>query len=287
MHILLKLKYLRNILRQKIIEPLSISATLDVANSNPELKTIWDCSFTVFPDFKNHFSVPVDNKEIEHRIRLLVVGETFFIKKEIEDILGNKKNCSYADIGDSDGSVRLLLNKLFFGEKLKSVGINLQQTAVNKMKALGLEAICADAITLGNQGINYDIISLFETLEHLPDPISFLKNIKPVTGEILVLSVPYIRKSRVNLAYLTEKWPKDRKPTIESVHIFELSTKDWEKIFLHTGWKIKNEWKLMAFPSNKLSRLILQPYWRCISFDGFWFVSLVKDNKYSSRYGVE
>jgi 2-polyprenyl-3-methyl-5-hydroxy-6-metoxy-1,4-benzoquinol methylase len=278
---------IRSFIKRKIFDRVSISAINEIVKADNGLKEIWDYSFGLFPDFSNHFAVPVDNKEIEHRIRLLVVGETFFIKKEIDRIFELKDSCSYADVGDSDGSVRLLLEKYFSKEKLSSVGINLQENAVKKIKKKGLEAICADALSLGDRRINYDIVSAFETIEHLPDPIGFLDKIKSIINCRLILSVPLIRHSRISLAYISDKWPKGKKPTIENTHIFELSPLDWEKIFLHTGWRVENEWKLMMFPSNGFSRFILQPYWRFVSFEGFWFVSLSKYNKYTCQYVVE
>lgn len=278
---------LTKFIKRNIIDNISICAVRDIINSNKELKIIWDNSLTLFPDFKHHFAVPVETKEVEDRIRLLVAGETLFVKKEIDKIIKDENECSYADVGDSDGSVRLLLNLNNYGDKLTSVGINLQKTAVEKIKSKGLNAICADALSLGDQKINYDVVSVFETLEHLPDPIGFLSGIKKVTDKKLIVSVPLIRQSRVSLAYISDKWPKGKKPTIENTHIFELSPLDWNKIFRHTGWKVDNEWKLMMFPSNKLSRIILKPYWRYISFEGFWFVSLYKNSEYSSQYVVE
>jgi hypothetical protein len=277
---------IKKLIKRRIIDPISISAIREIVNSNAELKRIWEYSFRLFPDFKEHYTFLVDSKEVEQRIRLLVVAETFFIKKEIDNIICIKDRCSYADVGDSDGSVRLLL-KNFYGEKLDSVGINLQESAVYKMKARGLEAICADALSLGDQGINYNIVSAFETLEHLPDPIGFLNSIRKITDKQLIISVPLVRHSRIGLAYVSNKWSKDKKPTIENTHIFELSPLDWKKIFLHTGWKVDREWKLMMFPSNKLSRLILQPFWRYVSFEGFCFVSLSKDKKFLSLYKIE
>ncbi len=167
----------------------------------------------------------------------------------------------------------------------------MQNSAVEKIRSKGLDAICADALSLGDQGIHYDIVSAFETLEHLPDPIGFLSRIRKVTNERLVISVPFIKRSRVGLAYILDKWPvkwpESKKPTVENTHIFELCPLDWKKIFLHTGWKIADEWKLMIYPLYSPSRLILQPFWRFVSFDGFWFVSLCKDSEYSSRYTIE
>ncbi|MBF0343521.1 MAG: methyltransferase domain-containing protein [Nitrospirae bacterium] len=272
---------------KKIIEPVSLSSTLNIVETTPELKQIWEYSKKLFPSFSEHFSFPIDNKENEHRLRLLITAEVYFTKMAIEPIIKTRDVCSYADIGDCDGSVRVILKEFFYGDKLKSVGVNLQQDAVKKIIARGLDAICADALDIHNQAKTYDLISVFETLEHLPDPIGFLKNIRQTTNSTLIISVPYIRKSRVSLRYLTSRWPKKTKPTIENTHIFELSPMDWKKIFLHTGWKVEKEYKLLAFKPFTPHRLILEPYWRYASFEGFWFVALGKTDQYSSLYSIE
>lgn len=278
---------IKRLIKRRIIDPISIHAVRKIANSNADIKKIWEDSRKLIPDFRQHYSFLVESEEIENRIRLLVVFETFFVKKEIDRIIAENGKCSYADIGDSDGSVRLLLKNYSHSAQLNTVGINLQKSSVEKMKKKGLDAICADAQSLGDQGIHYDIASVFETLEHLPDPIGFLNSIKSVVNKRLIVSVPYIRHSRVGLAYLSDKWPEENKPTIENTHIFELSPTDWKKIFHHTGWTVDQEMNLMMFPSKGISRFLLQPYWRHVSFEGFWFVSLIKNNKYSSRYAIE
>jgi hypothetical protein len=278
---------LRRFIKQRIIDPISIPAIQGIANSDAQLREIWNDSLRLFPDFKKHYSFVVESEEVENRIRLLVAAETVFVKREIENVIKTNGGCTYADVGDSDGSVRLLLKEYFSEEELSSVGINLQPSTVEKIKRKGLDAICADALSLGDKGVHYDIVSAFETLEHLPDPIGFLSGIRKVVGNRLVLSVPFIRHSRIGLAYLSNRWPDGTKPTVENTHIFELSPRDWGKIFSHTGWEKNEEWKLMMFPSNKISRLVLQPFWRFVSFEGFWFISLSKDTEYSSQYGIE
>ena len=274
-------------IKKRIIAPISISAVSKIVQSEPVFKEFWEYSLELFPDLKAHFNVPIDDKETEYRTRLLVVAETSFIQNEIDAIIAEKGECSYADVGDSDGSVRLILKKYFYGKKLNSVGINLQKSAVEKIRSIGLDAICADAQTLGELGLNYDVVSVFETLEHLPNPIGFLNSLQSVVNKRLIVSVPFIRRSRIGLVYLSDKWPEDNKPTIENTHIFELSPTDWKKIFHHTGWKVNKEMKLMMFPSIGISRFLLQPYWRFVSFEGFWFVSLCKDDTYTSRYTIE
>lgn len=280
-------KVLKNLIKTKLINRISRSAIREIVNSDAQLKELWTFSFKMFPDFKSHFSIPVESEEVEDRIRLLIIYETLFVRNEIDDLIKNQNECNYADIGDSDGSVQMLLKKYGYDSKLTTTGVNLQQEAVKKIKDKGLNAICADALSLSDMGKSYDIISLFETLEHLSDPIGFLKKIITSVNHRLIISVPYIRKSRTGLSYLTHKWPDNKKPTIENTHIFELSPKDWKKLFQHTGWEICHEQKLLMYHTKRLSRVILQPFWRYVSFEGFWFVSLKKNNKYSSMYSIE
>ena len=58
-------------------------------------------------------------------------------------------------------------------------------------------------------------------------------------------------------------------------------------VILCASLEEENEWKLMMFPPNGLSRFILPPYWRSVNFEGFWFVSLSRYNKYAPQYVVE
>jgi 2-polyprenyl-3-methyl-5-hydroxy-6-metoxy-1,4-benzoquinol methylase len=271
----------------KSIKNISFRAVNQMVKSNSELKEMWDISLKHFPDFRNHFTIQVDCKETEARIRLLVIFEALFLKKAITKIKNSQEKITYADVGDSDGSIQMLLSVFFSKDELSSLGINLQEAAVEKIKNLGFDAICADALKLRDNNTKYDVISVFETLEHLPDPLGFLTEIRPIVNNQLIISVPYIRGSRVGLAYLKNNWNIDRKATIENQHIFELSTADWEKIFKHTGWTITHQEKLLMYPRKSPYRLVLEPFWRYRSFEGFWFVALEKDSTYTSRYVIE
>ena len=44
-----------------------------------------------------------------------------------------------------------------------------------------------------------DVLTSFEMLEHLQDPIGFLKSMSSVDCDKFVITVPYVSKSRVNL----------------------------------------------------------------------------------------
>lgn len=256
-----------------------------VKSNNAHLE-MWDVSKDIFKSLHDHFTSGEVDDETEYRIRFLIAAEASFVKSEVQRIISIKNKCNYLDIGDSDGSVRILLENIIDNPCFKTMGVNLQKSAVEKIRANGLEALHMDAMDVGSTGVTYDIVSVFETLEHLPDPIGFLKQIHNVVGQKMVISVPVVPRSRVSLRYLEAKSMANN-VNIENVHIFELSRDDWKKIFLHTGWKVENEWTLLQFPKFGILRLIMQTYWRMVSFEGFWFVTLTKDTKFMDSYKTE
>lgn len=277
-------KILKNINR-KIFSRLSPMAIAGFVNSDPTHKSHWDFSLSVLPSLYDHFSTGAIDEEIEYRIRFLVTAESAYMEEEILSLIEEKGSCRYADIGDSDGSVRLILEKKIDHPGIETLGVNLQKEAIRKIEEKGLKGLYLDCMHLDKTGHSFDIISVFEVLEHLNDPIGFLSKIHNVSERVSI-SVPYIRKSRISCLYVTEKWPPGRKANIESVHIFELSPEDWEKLFKHSGWKIVRQKKVLqyakSFPLN-----LMKYIWRYISFEGFWFVTLVKDLTYSNIYSIE
>ena len=248
---------------------------------------MWDISVAKYPTFRDHFANPVDDAETEARIRFLVAAECAFVERAIADVVARTGHCTFADVGDSDGSVRVVMEEVFGRESLATTGINLQPTVVRRMQDMGLDAICEDAIEVGKRGVRYNVVSLFETLEHLPDPIGFLKAIGAVVEDRLVLSVPYVRQSRMGLRYLDVNWPAGDAPTIENVHIFELCPVDLRRLFRHCGWRVEREAVFKQFPTWSPVGWVLSVYWRLSSFEGFYFVSLIKDDTDASRYQIE
>lgn len=280
-------KYVKK-LAGKLFRILSKKAVIKAAREDPDFFEIWELSFKVFPELKDHFVGAELEEEAALRVRALICAETLFLTIVIDGL--RKQGVpvgSYVDIGDSDGSVRILLQKSMDNFNLETLGINLQNAAVLRMKQKGLTAQCMDAMQLSNAGKRFDVVSVFETLEHLPNPIGFLESLQNIVKQRLVISVPLLVKSRVKLAYLESNWPNDKVPTIENIHIFELSPQDWEKIFLHTGWKIEMQKEFRHFPSRGLLNLVMTQSWRTLSFEGFWLVSLKKDDTFRRRYKIE
>jgi len=272
-------------LKRRVFDKISSIAVSRAIQEDEEMRNMWELSQQILPDLENHYATVRLSGENLLRARMLICAQAIFLRRILNHLKEQGVEIgSYADIGDSDGSARLLLEKCMNGAKIRSVGINIQSKAVELIRAKGLEAECMDAMDLNKQNRKFDLISVFETLEHLPNPVGFLQNMQDIVGTRLIISVPLIAGSRVGLRYLTDKWGQGETPTIANNHVFELSPGDWTKLFWHTGWRIDQEWKVRQFPKGGLLSMAMQYAWRKISFEGYFFVSLIKDEQYSSRY---
>lgn len=187
------------------------------------------------------------------------------------------------DIGDSSGTHLQYLSGLY-PEKtgMRCLSVNLDAEAVERIKAKGLDAVLARAEDLDQYDIHADIFLCFETLEHLTNPAFFLHELSSKTdARYLVITVPYLRKSRVGLHHIRRKLRTEANP--ENTHIFELSPEDWKLLMLHSGWTVAHEQIYLQYPKRGLLRL-LQSVWRRFDFEGFYGIILTRDDQWSKQY---
>lgn len=249
-------------------------------------KKMWDLSFEVLPDLTDHYATVKADAESQLRLRLLLCAQALFMHKAFVRLLkeGNPAG-SWVDVGDSDGAARQLFIRGFpEAMGIKTFGVNFEQEAVDLIRSKGLAAECMNAMDLHKAGIGCDLVSVFETLEHLPDPVGFLESMRGVVGKRLIISVPLIVSSRVGLKYLSNRWEIHKIPSYSNNHVFELSPCDWQKLFNHTGWAIEDEWKVRQFPRSGPLNWMMSYAWRKIGFEGYWFISLKKDDSFSHRF---
>ncbi len=274
-------------LKRKAFDRLSSLAVRRAVRQDPSLRQMWDLSNRVLPELGDHYAtVHIKEEETLLRLRLLVCAQALFVKKVIAHLKGQGQRVSFwVDVGDSDGAARLLfLAGVDPGDAIKTLGVNLEKEAIVLIRSKGLEAEHMNAMDLHKKGIGCDLVSVFETLEHMPDPIGFLESMQEVVGERLLISVPLIVRSRVGLRYLTKQWEPSKKPGYSNNHMFELSPADWQKLFQHSGWAIDEEWKVRQYPRSGLLKNVMQGAWRKIAFEGYWFVSLKKDKTFSNQF---
>lgn len=185
------------------------------------------------------------------------------------------------DIGDSAGTHTRYLQALHPDRRARYLSVNLDPAAVEKIQAKGLKALLARAEDLARRGIKADVFLLFETLEHLPDPFNFLHDLSTSGCQRLVLTVPYVRRSRLGLEHIREEIRDPR--SAERVHLLELSPEDLRLLFWHTGWRIVTERIYLQYPAHSPLRAT-KPLWSRWDYEGFYGAILAPDDRWSKLY---
>jgi hypothetical protein len=185
------------------------------------------------------------------------------------------------DIGDSAGTHMLYLKGITKDHfQVDTISVNLDRRAVEKIKARGLKAILCRAEDLDLPGVNIDLFTSFQMVEHLHDPaIFFYRLAKKSTGKKLLITVPYVKTSRVGLHHVRQS---SREAVFaEDVHIFELNPEDWTLLMLHSGWKVTHSEIYYQYPRKwpVMSRLMAY-YWKNRDYEGFWGAILEQDSTF-------
>lgn len=190
-----------------------------------------------------------------------------------------------ADIGDSAGTHMLYLKELAKDKfAVETVSINLSGEAIEKIKARGLDAILCRAEHIPFKDINVDLFTCFQMLEHLHNPAIFLRRAsKRGNGRRMVITVPYLKRSRVGLQYVRNR--REQSVDAEMEHIFELNPHDWTLLMLHSGWRVVHSEIYYQYPRRRpFIREMSAFFWRRTDFEGFWGAILEKDLTFSDRY---
>ena len=264
----------------KFLQSVILKNSLICALKEQHLKDLSEELSKIVPSIVDQYSTfKVDTAFLDMNVRSLHAFQISLLANIIKQF----ENPVIVDIGDSAGT-HLKYIKGLYGDKknMRFVGVNLDRAAVEKIRKNGLEAICARAEDLEKYNIGPDIFLCFETLEHLMDPFNFLYRLSSVaTAKYLVITVPYLRKSRVGLHHIRQK--SDSEICAENTHMLELSPEDWKLVMLHSGWEVIEDKIYLQYPRRHFLR-ITKALWKKIDFEGFYGVILKKNDKYSSRY---
>ena len=193
------------------------------------------------------------------------------------------------DIGDSAGTHMTYLRKANPDRKIRTISVNLCEEEVNRIKAKGMEAILcrAEELDLGDAKIAFS--TSFEMVEHLHNPSLFFRRLAiKANTEYLIITVPYLEKSRIGLhrlrAIIANGKIPDRKITAEEEHIFELAPGDWELLVIHSGWSIIERKIYYQYPNAFPYNLFLKKLWRKLDFEGFFGLILKRDTRFMELY---
>ena len=237
----------------------------------------------IVPDILHQYGTfKVDTLYLTKKVRGLHAFQISLVQEAINILKRSAKDdLTIADIGDSAGT-HIQYIKALFNQNIRSISINLDPEAVNKIRKKGFEAICARAEEVGEEySINADVFLCFEMLEHLMNPAEFLYKISKTNCKFFVITVPYLAKSRVGFHHIRNLQQCNVTP--EDVHIFELSPPDWRLLFMHSGWSVVYDRVYLQYPRKGFWRF-MKWGWRQYDFEGFYGVILKKDSNWSKLY---
>lgn len=239
----------------------------------------------IAPDVSDQESSEKDtfNDYWEVKRRALQAFQCALMLKHVNSI--HSKNITVADIGDSAGTHMLYLRELTKDRfSIDTISVNLDSKAIEKIRQRGFKAILcrAEELDLGDQHV--DFYTSFQMVEHLHNPAIFFRRLaKRSKTNKMILSVPYLKASRVGLHQI--RYKTNKKISAGEEHIFELSPQDWTLLFLHGGWKVIHSQIHYQYPQRwPVISLVLKLFWRHSDFEGFWGVILEKDAEISNLY---
>jgi len=235
----------------------------------------------IVPDIGDQYTgISVDRSYMRLKVRAVHAFQMQLFTEAINDygwksgMLGQLEPLKGVDIGDSSGNHTLYLKVLCSSVRMTSA--NIDRTAVEKIRSKGLTGVllCKDFIKdmvclcSGRQ-----FATLFQVLEHIPNPVQYLHELSKSDLEMLILTVPYVRTSRVGMHHLRDSNYKGS-GTAEDVHVFELCPGDWKLLFQYCGWKVNYDTVYYQYPSWLMP---VKWFWRWHDFEGFWGVVLKKE----------
>ncbi len=271
----------------KVYQSIS-AASLRAAIAEQGLGDMCDRLRQIVPDLRAQYTGGFDDAEYARYWESKMRGMHAWQVRLTLDALNHigRQGQVIADIGDSSGNHGIYTKALApAGQVARSIGINLDPVAVDKIKAKGAEAVLCRAEELDVEGINADLFTSFQMLEHLTDPVRFLHGLADRgSAEHLLLTIPYRRTSRFGGSHM--RLPLDRMPesmTAEEVHIHEFSPEDWTLLARFAGWSPVFSKIYYQYP--KRHPLVLSaPLWRALDYEGFLGLFLKRDLSLSRHY---
>lgn len=269
----------------KLLEGLSAWSIRKAYAENDDLHSIAVRLMEIVPDISKQEESGRDtfNNYWELKRRTLQAFQCRMMMYALENC--DIEEITVVDIGDSAGTHMLYLKALAKEKfQLDTISVNLDPRAIEKIRARGLQAfLCrAEELDLGDRKV--DLFTSFQMVEHLHNPAIFFRRLAVRSDcERMLITVPYLKRSRVGLHHVRNK---SRKMIFaEDEHIFELSPEDWALLLLHSGWKVKSSQIYYQYPRRwPVARAVLSWFWKNTDFEGFWGAVLEKDMTYTNAY---
>ncbi|HEY1960868.1 MAG TPA: class I SAM-dependent methyltransferase [Rhizomicrobium sp.] len=141
----------------------------------------------------------------------------------------------WMDIGCGRGEIANGVNPTQYASvKWEIVGCDFQEGRIevaNRRRSKGRTFIVGDAFDVlrdcGERAISFDLVTMFEFLEHLEDPLKLLDELRAFNPEFVLAGSPLEQ---------TFRSPRNAQP--DRVHLWSFSRKAWERMFALAGFDV-------------------------------------------------
>lgn len=176
-------------------------------------------------DMAEHFAhIILEDAASQNVVKGFIIDRVQFI----ESVLGSERigRETFIDIGDPDGMFIKALRK-------DGLSANISEIGVKNIQRKGIQAIRCDAERLPFKDSSIDNILYFEIFEHLPNPISGLRELHRVASKSVILSIPFVSKTTIHRSCYNPDWP------VYEHHVFELDDADFRNIASHADFTVR------------------------------------------------
>ena len=161
------------------------------------------------------------------------------------------------DLGGGEGAYSAELIKRGFN----CINVDLNREYIQCSRARGVESLVSSATSLALKDSSFDVVLMFETLEHIEDFQSALREAKRIARKYILITVPncggYEWLKRLNLTY-------DHFLATDHVNFFTKG--DLEQVLSNYFHKIEVREKEPLWPSHLLPPYIRYPIRKLIEF---------------------
>ena len=166
--------------------------------------------------------------------------ETGYGEAHLEALKLIGKNKRVLDIGCSTGyfirAVQENLGGIIDGIEINRETARLATKVARKVYVGSIE----DPKLLHQLHEIYDVLLFMDVLEHCQDPLSVLKNTRPLLSDegYIIASVPNIANWRMRLGLLMGKFEYEEMGLLDKTHLRFFTLKSLKKLFQEAGYKI-------------------------------------------------
>ena len=173
---------------------------------------------------------------------------------QFEDHIDWEKINQVIEFGSSYGDT---LEEIGINKKINNpVGFDLQKPQSKKIKFFKEDLNQINLKKYSKQIKGGDLFLFLDTLEHLLNPIGFIKNLSSFQkkGSHLVVSCPNFKSIRMLIAYIKGQLPKEKYGYFDETHLHWFTEDQLKNILMDTGFKIKKI--KFIYSKNKLLHFI-------------------------------